>query len=123
MLQRAITAIVINSLALFVIVEFLNEITGTGDIKLYIIGGIIIGVLNFSVKPLLKILSIPFVILTAGLFLIVINAVILYVTQWIINTMEFRDVRLYFVGIGSYLIAAILLGLINWAQGLLFKKH
>lgn len=123
MLQRAIVAIVINSLSLFVIVKYLEEVTGTGDIKLYIIGGIIIGILNVSVKPLLKILSIPFVLITAGLFLIVINGIILFITQWLINTMEFRDVSLEFLGLGGYLVAAIVLGLINWAQGILFKKH
>jgi putative membrane protein len=123
MIQRAIVGIVINALALFVLVEFLEEVSGTGGIKLFIIGGIIIGLLNVSVKPLLKILSIPFVVLTAGLFLVVINAVILYFTQWVINTMEFRDVRLYFAGLGSYLISAIILGVINWAENLLIKKH
>lgn len=123
MIQRAIVGIVINALALFVLIEFLEEVSGTGGIKLFIIGGIIIGLLNVFVKPLLKILSIPFVVLTAGLFLVVINAVILYFTQWVINTMEFRDVRLYFAGLGSYLISAIILGVINWAENLLIKKH
>lgn len=123
MIQRIIIGIVVNSLSLFVLVEFLEEVSGTGGIKLFIIGGIIIGLLNVFVKPLLKILSIPFVLITAGLFLIVINAVILYFTQWVINIMEFRDVRLYFAGLGSYLIAAIILGIINWAENLLLKKH
>ena len=123
MIQRAIVGIVVNALALFVLVEFLEEVSGTGGIKLFIIGGIIIGLLNVFVKPLLKIFSIPFVVLTAGLFLIVINAIILYFTQWVINTMEFRDVRLYFAGLGSYLISAVILGIINWAENLLIKKH
>lgn len=123
MIRRIIIAVVVNSLALFVLVEFLTEVSGTGGIKLFIIGGIIIGILNAFVKPLLKILSIPFVLLTAGLFLIVINAVILFMTQWVVNVMEFRDVRLYFTGLGSYLVAAIVLGLINWAQGLLLKNN
>ena len=121
MLKRVLVGIAVNALALYLLVEFLDEVTGTGGIKLFIIGGIIIGVLNVFVKPLMKILSLPFVILTAGLFLIVINAIILYLMQWVINTMEFQDVTIAFAGIGSYLLAGIVLGLINWAQNIILK--
>lgn len=121
MVKRILIGVLINALSLYVLVEFLEEVSGTGGIKLFIIGGVIIGLLNLFVKPIMKILSLPFVIITAGLFLIVINAFILFIAQWIINTMAFRDVTLVFAGIGSYLIAAIVLGVINWAQNLLFK--
>ena len=121
MLKRLAIGILVNAAALYILVEFLEEVSGTGGIKLFIIGGVILGVINTFVKPLMKILSLPFVIITAGLFLIVINAIVLYLTQWVINIMEFRDVRLYFAGIGSYLIAAIVLGLLNWAQNLFLK--
>jgi putative membrane protein len=121
MIKRILIGVLINALSLYVLVEFLDEVVGTGGIKLFIIGGVIIGVLNLFVKPIMKILSLPFVIITAGLFLIVINAFILFLAQWVINTMAFRDVTLVFAGVGSYLIAAIVLGIINWAQNLLFK--
>jgi len=121
MLRRAIIGITVNALSLYVLVEFLEEVTGTGGIKLFIIGGIIIGLLNFFVKPIMKILSMPFVVLTAGLFLIVINAFVLYLAQWTINTMAFRDVSLQFHGLGSYLIAAVVFGIINWAINLLVR--
>jgi putative membrane protein len=121
MLKRVLIGIAINGVALYLLVEFLEEVSGTGGIKLYIIGGLVIGLINFFVKPLMKILSMPFVILTAGLFLIVINAIVLFLTQWVINTMQFQDVTLTFTGMGSYLIAGIVLGLINWAYGVFFK--
>ncbi|MBU1445670.1 phage holin family protein [Patescibacteria group bacterium] len=121
MLRRAVIGIIVNALSLYVLVEFLEEVTGTGGIKLFIIGGIIIGLLNFIVKPIMKILSMPFVVLTAGLFLIVINAFVLYLAEWTINTMAFRDVTLNFLGIGSYLIGAVVFGVVNWAINLLVK--
>jgi putative membrane protein len=121
MVKRILIGILINAAALYVLVEFLDEVSGTGGIKLFIIGGVIIGLLNTFAKPLMKILSLPFVIITAGLFLIVINAIILFLTQWVINAMAFRDVTLAFEGLGSYLIAAIILGIINWANNLFFK--
>lgn len=122
MLKRALIGILLNSAGLFLIVEFLSEVTASQGIKVYLIGGIILGILNTFIKPIMKILSLPFVLITAGLFLIVINAFILYLTQWFINVMDFQDTFLTFETLGAYLIAGIILGVINWATNI-FLKH
>jgi len=44
---------------------------------------LVLGTVSAVVKPVLKVLSIPFIILTLGLFLLVINAAILGLTAWI----------------------------------------
>ncbi|MGB5937688.1 MAG: phage holin family protein [Ornithinimicrobium sp.] len=44
--------------------------------------GLIFGVLNAIVKPLLFLLSLPLLILTLGLFLVVLNAIMLSLTSW-----------------------------------------
>ena len=46
----------------------------------YLIAGIVLGLLNLIVKPILKIISFPLIIISLGLFLIVINGVILWLT-------------------------------------------
>lgn len=122
MLKRALIGILLNAAGLFLIVEFLSEVTASEGIKVYLIGGIILGILNTFVKPIMKILSLPFVLITAGLFLIAINAFILYLTQWVINVMDFQGTFLNFDGLGAYLIAGIILGIINWATNI-FLKH
>lgn len=43
----------------------------------------IFGVLNAIVKPILTILSIPFILLTLGLFLFIVNAMMLGLTSWL----------------------------------------
>ena len=40
---------------------------------------LILGVLNFTVKPLLQLITIPITILTLGLFLLVINVIVIYI--------------------------------------------
>ena len=45
---------------------------------------LVLGVLNAFVKPILNILSLPFVVLTLGLFLLVINAVLLLLAAWLV---------------------------------------
>lgn len=48
-----------------------------------IVVALIFGVVNAVVEPVVKLLSLPFIILTLGLFLIVINALMLLLTSWI----------------------------------------
>ena len=46
---------------------------------------VILGLLNITVKPLLLVLTIPATILTMGLFILVINAVIIMIADWLLN--------------------------------------
>ncbi|BAS11603.1 uncharacterized protein SCO3922 [Arthrobacter sp. Hiyo4] len=58
--------------------------TGTiGIILAYLFVGLIFGVVNAFVRPLVSLLSLPITILTLGLFTIVINAAMLYLTSWL----------------------------------------
>jgi len=70
----------------------------------------------------LKILALPFVLLTAGLFIIVINAFILWFTKYFLDVIQFRDVALHVSGLGGYLVAAFLFGLINWGAHIVIKN-
>jgi putative membrane protein len=54
-----------------------------GIIGAYLFIGVIFGVVNAFVRPLVSLLSLPITILTLGLFTIVINAAMLYLTSWI----------------------------------------
>ncbi|MDQ0680934.1 putative membrane protein [Arthrobacter pascens] len=54
-----------------------------GIIAAYLFVGVIFGVVNAFVRPLVSFLSLPITILTLGLFTIVINAAMLYLTSWI----------------------------------------
>jgi putative membrane protein len=54
-----------------------------GVILAYLFIGLIFGVVNAFVRPIVSFLSLPITILTLGLFTIVINAAMLYLTSWI----------------------------------------
>ena len=45
---------------------------------------LVLGILNAFVKPLLRLISLPFIILTFGIFLLVINALLLGLTAWLV---------------------------------------
>jgi putative membrane protein len=54
-----------------------------GIVLAYLFIGLIFGVVNALVKPIVSLLSLPLTILTLGLFTVVINAAMLYLTSWL----------------------------------------
>jgi putative membrane protein len=49
-----------------------------------LIAALVLGILNAFVKPALQLVSIPFIVVTLGLFLVVINALLLLFTAWLV---------------------------------------
>ena len=54
-----------------------------GVVLAYLFIGLIFGLVNALVRPIVSLLSLPITILTLGLFTIVINAAMLYLTSWL----------------------------------------
>ncbi|MFI2232147.1 phage holin family protein [Nocardia testacea] len=77
-------------------------------------------VVNAFVKPLVKLLSLPLVILTLGLFLLVINALMLLLTAWIT---EVTDYGLRIDGFWAAFPGAIIVTIVNWAIGILIPDN
>src|SRR5881396_2970788 len=73
-------------------------------------GAVILAVVNTVVKPILFVLTLPFTILTLGLFLLVLNALMLKLTAWIVPGLRVD-------GMGTTLIAALILS----AVGMVWK--
>jgi putative membrane protein len=48
-----------------------------------VLAGLVLGVVTVFVEPVVKLFSLPFIVLTLGLFLLVINALMLMLTSWI----------------------------------------
>lgn len=78
---------------------------------------LIVGVLNATVRPVLALLSLPLVVATLGLFLLVVNAITLAIAFAI--SARF-DLGLTSDGFASTLLAAIIVSIVGWlANGLL----
>jgi putative membrane protein len=75
-----IVSLLANILGLYLAQLWVSGFTVSGDWKSYLAAGIVLGILNLIVKPVLKIISTPLIIVSLGLFLIVINAIILWLT-------------------------------------------
>jgi putative membrane protein len=122
MLKRLLLGIFLNGVALYGLTVFLPEITYTGSWKFLLIGGAFMGLLNVVVKPILKILALPFILLSGGLFIIVINAFLLWALKYFLEVAKFQDVTLVIPSKGSYLLAAFVFGLLNFIIHLFIRN-
>lgn len=113
-MMRLIYTIVTNAFALFVASIALQGFVFEGGWLAPVIAGGVLTILNMLVKPVLKFLSFPLVFVSAGLFLIVINAGILYLTQYFVTVMDITGVSMRINDLLTYLLAAIIFGVANW---------
>jgi putative membrane protein len=78
--MHVLLRLLINAAALWVATRTVSGITYTGDGASLFGVALVFGVFNVLIKPLLFFLSFPFVVLTLGLFTLVINAMMLMLT-------------------------------------------
>lgn len=114
MLNKIIVGVVLNGLALYLVTKFMPDITYTGGVAFFAVGGLVIGGLNTFVKPLMKLLSFPVLILTVGLFSFVINAIIFWLTVQAVNAISIADISVTVTDPLTYLWGALIFGIVNW---------
>ena len=75
--MKLIVKLLLSALSVMIIANFLPGVTLVDPIKDAIIVAVVLAVLNVLVKPILIILTLPITIVTLGLFLLIINAIII----------------------------------------------
>jgi putative membrane protein len=75
----------INAVALYAAIAILPGIVYNGHWFGVVILALVFGLVNALLRPLLKLLTCPLIILTLGLFTLVINTLLFAVTAWIGN--------------------------------------
>jgi len=82
MLRRILLRLLINAIALWAAVEIVEGINAE-DLETLLIVALIFGVVNALMRPLVAFFTCPMIILTLGLFIFVVNAVMLWFTAWV----------------------------------------
>lgn len=81
--MRLIIGILVTALSIWVAVAIVPGLEFDGPWWALVLIALILSIINAVVKPIVKLLSLPVVILTLGLFLLVINALMLSLTIWL----------------------------------------
>jgi putative membrane protein len=102
--QLAITW-VFNTVALFVATWLLSGLSYGSDWWALLIAGLVFTIVNFFVKPVLAILSIPFILVTFGIFYFLINVLMLYLTHWIVP--QFTIATFWWAALAAIIVSAV----------------
>ncbi|HET6636025.1 MAG TPA: phage holin family protein [Streptomyces sp.] len=105
-----------NAAALLVATWLLADITLTGESTgrktlTLILVALIFGLVNFVVKPLVKLLSLPVLILSLGLFSLVINALMLLLTSWLADSF---DLAFHVEGFWTAVLGGLIISIVAW---------
>jgi putative membrane protein len=93
--------------------------TGRRVVTLLVVAAIF-GVVNAVVKPLATILSLPFIVLTLGLLIFVINALMLLLTSWISDGL---NIPFHVSGFGTALLGALIITVVSWLVNVLLPDE
>lgn len=87
-MSRFLARLIINAIALWVAVQWVGGITYEGDWVGLALVALIFGIVNAFIKPVLRLLTCPLIILTLGLFTLVINALMLLLTSALASSLN-----------------------------------
>jgi putative membrane protein len=108
MLMRFVVRWAANAVAIYVAAWLLTGITYGDSGWTIIVAAAVFTLVNMWLRPVVRLLSLPFIILTLGLFLFVVNVLMLYVTDWLVPDFEIHS-------LGAGILGSIVVSLVNWA--------
>jgi putative membrane protein len=83
-----IARLVVNAIALWLATRLVDGLSFDGELPFLLVVALIFGAVNSIVKPILVLLTFPFLIVTLGLFLLVLNGLMLWLTGRISDAAE-----------------------------------
>ena len=105
MVLRLAVAWAVNAAALWVADVLFTGVRIDGW-KAYLIGAAVLGIANGIIKPVLALLTLPLIIITLGLFLLVINIAMLALAEWIAPDFSIT-------GFWTYVVTIVIIWLVN----------
>ncbi|MGW2960603.1 phage holin family protein [Streptomyces sp. NPDC001220] len=120
-MKNFVVKTIVNAGALAVAVWLLDKITLTGDsttkkVWTLILVALVFGVVNFLVKPIVKILTFPLFILTLGLITLVVNALMLLLTSWVCDKL---DLSFHVQGFWTAVLGGLIISIVSWALNMI----
>lgn len=116
-MKTFLVQLVANAVAIAVATWVIDGITLTGDdtgqrtVTLVLVTGLF-ALVNLLVRPVTELLSLPLSILTLGLFSLVVNGLMLWLTSWLSGLV---DLNFHVDGFWAAFLGALIVGVVSWA--------
>lgn len=119
--RKPLAHIFVNAVGTYVADMLLVSFVVTGGFWAYVVIGLFVSVLNFFIKPILKIVSLPIIFMTLGLFLVVINIFILFLVEYLFSVFQFGEISLAINGFVTYIMAAFIYSVFHFIIWKIFR--
>lgn len=116
---KILLRVVINAVAFFAASLIVGGMSLEGGPLEVLLLAAIFGLINATIKPIVKLFSLPLIVLTLGLFTFIINTLLLLFLAWISNLLDIGG--LSFDGFFPALFASIIISLVSWALNLFLE--
>ena|SRR5688572_26020904 len=102
--------LLVNAAALWVAIRLVPGVSFTGSWWLLFAVALVFGVLNASVRPILMLLTLPFFLVTLGLFTFVLNGFMLWLTSALSNALQ---LGFHVSGFGAAFVGALVVSTVS----------
>ncbi|WP_199549005.1 phage holin family protein [Streptomyces sp. N35] len=117
-MKNFVVKTIANSAALAVAIWLIDDITLPGNstprkVLTLILVALVFGLVNFLVKPIVKLLTLPLFILTLGLITLVVNALMLQLTSWLADKL---NLSFHVEGFWTAIVGGLIISIVSWAM-------
>ncbi len=109
--------VVINGAAVWAAIRLVDGLQFSGDWPALLVIAIVMAAVNAFVRPLATLFSLPLVVLTLGLFILMINALMLSLVLWASGQL---DLGLTSDSFSSTFLGALIISIVSWVLTALF---
>jgi putative membrane protein len=91
-----------------------ESISFEGRVSVIVASGLVLAAVNTIIRPVVVFLTLPAVLVTLGIFMVVINALMVLLAAWLYGPLEVE-------GFGIAVITGLVIGLVNWLVSALLE--
>ena len=112
-----LTRWLVSSLGLWVAAGLLSHSINYQDrLGVIVVAGLILAIINAIIKPIIVILSLPAILLTLGLFMVVVNGFMVYLVSKLYAPLEITN-------FWAAVLAGMIIGLVNYLVTTILDDH
>ncbi len=93
-----------------------DKINYDSRIGVVVVSGLILAIVNTVIKPIVVILSLPAILFSLGLFMVVINGLMVYIVGWLYPQMQIAT-------FGTAVLAGLVIGLVNYLVSVILEER
>jgi putative membrane protein len=113
--MRILAQVLLNGVGVVIAAKLVPGVSYSGGLLYLLLVGLVIGLINLLVRPLATLFSLPFIVLTLGLFYLVVNGAMFYLAGALLDGLTID-------GCLPAILGGLVIALVNWLVRALFDR-